>query len=862
MSRFKVPTAPVPRPSSPKELFYELKRQPDLKFLWGPQEKMLEEYAPRHVSTKDLGIQLPTGAGKTLIGLLIAEYRRRAFDERAVFVCPTKQLCHQVARQATAYGINTVTLVGRQRNYDPIEFLDYQRNRTVAITTYSGIFNTNPKINDPEVLVFDDAHSAETFISGLWTVVVSSNDHPSVFSALTSILRPAIPSAMLQTLESRENDPYARGRVDLVSTIAAHPLLQQVSDLLDEQSAGHEFRFPWSWIGPHLEACSIYISPKAIEIKPVLSPALTHPPLAQAAQRIYMSATLGESGDLERSFGVKKIPRLTMPEEFEKRGTGRRFILLPGLIEGEEDGWTCALSIIRQEPRVLMLVPDNRRMEEVEDLVSEFFSVQKRADIEANLASFTQHVGPVALLLANQYHGIDLPGDDCRMQVIAGLPAGIGLQETYLMERLGAMSLLRDRIRTRITQALGRCTRDESDYAAVILMGEDLIKWIFTKVNVEGMHPELQAEIELGQSASKGDSCDEMLDQAVAFLGREDDWDEAEAFIVKTRNERVANKDDVSVALAEASASEIDYVYRLWDARYEDAFEHAVAVIDKLEGGVELRPYSSFWHHNAAVAAFLAFDATGEDQWRNASSSHLLNAMMTSSGLRWLPGLRRRLGGASVPAHGDDFPWQQWFMEISHLLEELRPKGRKFTRRMEEVGSNIRSTTADEFELGLEQLGRMLGARVHRWTETSAPDGFWSFDDWCGIVFEAKTDEAAEGPVSVSTVRQARTHIERVRSDGLLSDSVPCLTVLISPRERLHPDAIPHVEDIYWVSHDAVVSLFESAQTALTTVRSRAGNQSDERLLDTARAVYGEAGASPTQLRTQFEACPLRNLQK
>jgi len=50
-----------------------------------------------------------------------------------------------------------------------------------------------------------------------------------------------------------------------------------------------------------------------------------------------------------------------------------------------------------------------------------------------------------------------LPGTDCRMLVVMGVPTGIGLQERYLTERLNANAQFRDRIRTRLT--VGRCGR-------------------------------------------------------------------------------------------------------------------------------------------------------------------------------------------------------------------------------------------------------------------------------------------------------------------------------------------------------------------------------------------------------------------
>jgi superfamily II DNA or RNA helicase len=85
--------------STPRALFRDLPRQAGVPFLWAHQDRVLEAYE-QVPSEQDLALELPTGTGKTLIGLLIAEWRRRYKRERALYVCPTRQLAHQVGAQA------------------------------------------------------------------------------------------------------------------------------------------------------------------------------------------------------------------------------------------------------------------------------------------------------------------------------------------------------------------------------------------------------------------------------------------------------------------------------------------------------------------------------------------------------------------------------------------------------------------------------------------------------------------------------------------------------------------------------------------------------------------------------------------
>ena len=95
-------------------------------------------------------------------------------------------------------------------------------------------------------------------------------------------------------------------------------------------------------------------------------------------------------------------------------------------------------------------------------------------DVDDRLEPF-RSAEACALVLANRYDGIDLPGDACRVILIVGLPTGTHLQERCLFEEVGASSALRERIRTRLMQGMGRATRSRSDRAVVILTGEELL---------------------------------------------------------------------------------------------------------------------------------------------------------------------------------------------------------------------------------------------------------------------------------------------------------------------------------------------------------------------------------------------------
>lgn len=150
---------------SPEALFADLRGR-TVQGLLAHQADVLREYMATAVDAPDVALELPTGSGKTLVGLLIGEWRRRAHNERVVYLCPTKQLVHQVVAQARdKYGITAVAFTGRKRDYPPADRAAYRDAHAVAVAPYSALFNTAPFFNDAQVIVLDDAHASENYIA-------------------------------------------------------------------------------------------------------------------------------------------------------------------------------------------------------------------------------------------------------------------------------------------------------------------------------------------------------------------------------------------------------------------------------------------------------------------------------------------------------------------------------------------------------------------------------------------------------------------------------------------------------------------------------------------------------------------------
>ena len=206
-----------------------------------------------------------------------------------------------------------------------------------------------------------------------------------------------------------------------------------------------------------------------------------------------MSATLGEGGELERITGISEIERLAVPEGWDREGTGRRFILFPNWSMPADLATTAATDLVAGLGRSLIMTPNRNIARSVIDQLRDLDpspTVFSAVDIENSLDPFLNE-SHAALVLHNRYDGLDLPGDACHLAWICGLPGAVNAQEAFLLNRLKIHSLFRDRIRTRLTQALGRCTRNSTDHALVVISEPEALDFCNKRENRSGFHPEI-----------------------------------------------------------------------------------------------------------------------------------------------------------------------------------------------------------------------------------------------------------------------------------------------------------------------------------------------------------------------------------
>lgn len=775
-------------PASPEALFGSLPKLPSrIPALWSHQADQLRTYFETHRSSANVALELPTGSGKTLVGLLIAEWRRRSLGQRVVYACPTIQLAKQVAKAAANQGIPSICLTGRSGDWETRDYQRYVSGEAVAITVYSHIFNTNSRFHDAHTLLFDDAHAAENYVAEAWSIEVKRSE--ALFRVFLGAVADSLDSQLVTRLNASDDEgrsPDSTVRLLPTSVIEAH-----AADIETALAAGltDKRQYAFSWLRENLVSCSFFLSGRGLYVRPMIPPTSSHAPFTAPEQRIYLSATLGDSGELERAFGVARIRRVPVPEEWNRTGSGRRFFVFPDLADfsdsPDSDNIQLAFDILKMADKKVILTPSQAEAETIAEQLGvsaeERFEVRQGSDF-----SDFRDAASGTLLAANRYDGMDLAGDACRLMFMLNLPSYSHDQDKFVDERLGAKQVLAERVRTRVIQGFGRCTRGPEDYSVVVVAGDDLVNYLSRRENLEAMPAELQAEIAFGKDAS--DNSPETLKQLVASALTQDQlWqEEAEPAITSGRSGMSRTLSAASAQLGATAASEVLAWQAAWSQNWQSAGAYAQTVFEALTEP-SLKPYRALWAYQAG--SWLGLAHSDEDSVLK-SAGLLREAQLAASGTTWLR--------ESLPAVTNPVVEEMDRGGIEGVIALLRGRFSRLNRYDTTVASMVAgldNIDSDRYEGALVQLGEFLGAQSYKPAFQGRTDAAWVWPDlW--ITVEAKSEQESKGAISIDYIRQTDSQMDSLASDKG-AEEIPdgSISVIVSPRLVVHPLAVPQARD-------------------------------------------------------------------
>jgi hypothetical protein len=571
-----------------------------------------------------------------------------------------------------------------------------------------------------------------------------------------------------------------------------------------------ELRWVWPTLRGHLDRCGVLIGPSAIEIRPYHPPTQTVAGYARSSQRVYLSATLGTMGDLQRRLGVKPVTPITVPAELQRANTGDRLLLLnpsksPALAPEVLDA---ALEQANQAGRAGWLCASHAEADELQELLTEAGRrvFRLRPGDDGAIEEWRQ--APAGDLVATgRFDGLDFPDDTCRLVILPSIPAASTEFERFAVAYLGDAAFMRHRIGQRVTQALGRANRSEHDWALYLGLDPGFAERL--------AHPAVRAALaaEVGPIVRRAF---DLHGQGWPGFGAA-----AKAFWERTTvpeppvtgGRRRPGRQVAGSHRAGSAAAEVDAATALWLGDHHRAAEQAAQAAAQLAEAGE-QEHSAFWRYVEAHALFNRGRAADVTRAKTAIQEAIANGPRTAWFVR-LGHTLEELEGRDIDDAVHDGPflaWDEWLRESgSSILDQL-------TRAREQLHG-----THDEQAEGLRVLARLCGAHADRPGGPSATDVRWTWvtpTKGQRRVFEIKT---GTGPHRVprEDVDQVLGQLEEERQR---SPRHQVLGVLVTPLAEMEPDAAAAArEKVAVLRTRAILRLFDLLADRLRAYQARYG---------------------------------------
>lgn len=796
--------------------------------LWPAQKHVLEKYSSECVNVKDLAIELPTGAGKTLIALLVSEAWRQD-GKKVAILSANKTLARQMESEGNALGIPVVLLEGRGRDIPPRIRRDYQRANKIAIMNYWVYFNQRPVIDPADLLIMDDAHLAEHCFHTLWSMEINKHDHSSLFTSLMTEISVRFPeySVVQDALVESESNYNPPELFSFIDQLEISNRLREIIDASPHVEDNSDMSYRWQRVRSKLDEANIYLANNSIWIRPYIYPLQSNTHYHNSLQRIYLSATIGEASDLSRRLGTAKLTKMDIPSVHAQKTSGRRLIVMNRMEDKDipDRLQHAILAVLEKNPKSVWMMSSFNEVERYRPHVIEWLNDHEFIGHESwTLTSLGNEIESFKgaqkghLFVAGRFDGMDFKQDECRMVVLATLPRAINIQEEFICAYLRDASFMQTRLNQRIIQALGRCNRAPEDFAIYILADRRFATHFGRESNRFGIPQNIVAEIDMAEDMSEIEVTD-LVGQIDKFLSSDfTDYDENFSSLLQAVPEYQSDTSEEELANFEILA---------WTALYES--QNYTIAIDRfrrcwdyaLENN--LLEIGAFYGWCLAKALYL--NAVKFNEGTIEDALQILEQAINRGGfVSWFNRMRiaiNRIRNTTQLISQENESYST--ILIRSFDKVLETNGNRFDRYCEKLTEDLNAENHNQFCDGLEKLGILLGFDADRPRHGSATDNRWRgvFGDLkIVITFEAKIEHEASGKIVASHIGQAHNQITRAKEE-FLSLGYEVHGIIVTHLTELSDDAESSAGSLRCISKESIFELWEKVRRLLIQYRSQ-----------------------------------------
>lgn len=756
---------PVDTLLDPRDIFDALPgKAAKYTYLRDVQGEVLRGWFERRTE-KDVVLKMNTGAGKTVVGLLLLKSCLNEKLGPAAYFAPDNYLVGQAMAEAKALGVDVTD--------DPASG-DFLRGRATLVTTISRLINgksifgvgaQGPLIELGSLLI-DDAHACLATTEGQFTMTLRPK-HPA-YQALFALLRDDLHhQSPVAVLDLEAGKP---SRDVLVPFTAWQGRIDRIRAVLHAHAEDDALKFAWPLLADDLPSAQATFGRNGLEIEMRSLPVDRIPSFVGAGRRIFMTATLPDDSLLVSDFDVSPsaVEQPVTPQRASD--LGERMILAPQELNPElRDGDVKAIAVeLAREHNVVVIVPSLQRASFWTDAAA---MTLDRSNLEAGVNALRAgHVGLVVLV--NRYDGVDLPDEACRVLIIDGLPGAVSQLEAVDASVLQGSGAFVNRQMQRIEQGMGRGVRSSSDHCVVFLMGSSLIRQLYAKDAKRRFTAATRAQLELGdrlEGMLRGQPAGEIVGVVKRALSRDPEWvSRAKAVLAGVKYDRAGQVNPV--ALGQRAA-----LRAMRRSHPQDAARALQDVVRSSE-----HPVVRGWLKQQMAEYTNLFD--------RAAAQELLR-----SGLRDNPAILRPLDGIT-PKRLQTFEETQ----AQRVVDHLRAQFDDANKLLLEVNGLLEDLefvpeTAPAFEAALQGLAPLLGFEADRPEQETGrgPDLLWSLGGGKFLVIECKNG-AVTSEVSKHDADQlsgSMNWFAEVYGPGL--EATP---VMVHPSATFGRQAFPHPE--------------------------------------------------------------------
>ena len=738
-------TKPPKAPIDPIRIFESLPSLAGtLNDLWRGQDKALNGWNEKR-DKSDILICLNTGAGKTIVGLLIAQSLVNEGIENVVYLCATIDLVTQTSTEADRIGLNHTTRIGGHYSDDLFE-----TGKSFCITTYAALFNGHSAIRNnyfPGAVVFDDAHVAETLLRNAFTLRVDIREHNDLLKDIIELFEPHF-KELGNPAQFRDSLDLSRQATAFVAPGGLYERSERLLSIFNRHGVrdDNKLKFPYAWLEDNLNACAAIFTRGVFEIAPPFLPSLALDIFEQPLRRVYLSATLESKTEFIRAFG-RKPKAVVRPSN--DAGNGERLILTDYRIKkgfGPE-----FVKKLAADRKAIVAVPSYARAE-VWQAAAEPPSVK---EFSSMLDDFREKETGT-FILVSRVDGIDLPHDTCRIMIIDGVPSGMSLLERYQWENLRMDNVLSVRVANRLAQLFGRINRGRNDYGAFLLAGKDINKWLGRDRNLSLLPPLLQKQILVGREIEGSGEIKTRKDVIMLIervLDRDEEWLDYYQREVKhgeLDKDQLARAESAEPFMLEAALSEAKFAAAMWSNEPVTARRELEKTVDQTAS------------HDTPLGGWHALWLGAAYEWEGDRDAALREYGIAMKRLGRAMILPRPSGPITIENQKADL--NEFGKGLWNLINY--PQGAKFESelaKLKSVMALIDTGTPNQAEASVRVIGEVLGFTSTRPDndEGKGPDVLWRDEAQMRMVgFELKTDKKIHATYSKDDVGQGHNHLE------------------------------------------------------------------------------------------------------